>query len=123
MQSPTYATVYHDPRGKTDLEFPLPEVAYLKASVVQSPDDGMVTLFLLNRSLDQDLSVAVDGSGFSSLSPQSATVLRNDDLEATNTRDGEAVAPKPFSAMEAVGSGCRLVLPPASWTVVRLKSA
>jgi hypothetical protein len=33
------------------------------------------------------------------------------------------VAPKPFSAIEVVGSGCRLVLPPASWTVVRLKGA
>ncbi|MEO7223282.1 MAG: alpha-L-arabinofuranosidase C-terminal domain-containing protein, partial [Devosia sp.] len=123
VQSPTYATVYHDPRGKTDLEFPMPEVAFLKASVVHSPDDGMATLFLLNRCLDQELSVTVQGSGFSSLSPQSATVLHNDDLEATNTRDEEAVAPKPFSAIEAVGSGCRLVLPPASWTVVRLKSA
>jgi alpha-N-arabinofuranosidase len=123
VQSPTYSTVYHDPRGKTDLEFSMPEVAFLKASVVYSPDDCTIALFLLNRSLDQELSVMVDGSGFSSLSPQSATVLRNDDLEATNTKDKEAVAPEPFSAIEAVGIGCRLVLPPASWTVVRLKSA
>jgi alpha-N-arabinofuranosidase len=83
----------------------------------------MVTLFLLSRSLDQELSVAVEGTGFSSLSAQSATVLRNDDLEATNTRDQQAVAPQSFSAIEAAGNGCRLILPPASWTVVRLNSA
>ena len=40
-----------------------------------------------------------------SLLPQSATVLRNDDLEATNTRDEEAVTPQPFTAVEATGSG------------------
>jgi alpha-N-arabinofuranosidase len=118
--SPTYATVYHDPRGKNDLEFPLPAVPYLKASVVHSAADGTATLFLLNRSLDQELSVAVEGAGFSSLSAQSATVLRNDDLEATNTRDKQPVEPAAFSAIESRGSGCRLVLPPASWTVVRL---
>jgi alpha-N-arabinofuranosidase len=123
VESPTYSTVYHDPRGKTDLEFAMPEVAYLKAAVVHSVDDGLATLFLLNRSLDQDMSVMVRGSGFSSLSPQSATVLRNDDLEATNTRDEEAVSPTPFSTIETADGGCQLVLPPASWTVVRLKSA
>jgi alpha-N-arabinofuranosidase len=123
VQSPTYATVYYDPRGKTDLEFPLPAVPFLKASVVHSPSDGTATLFLLNRSLDQDMSVSVQAAGFSSLSPQGATVLRNDDLEATNTRDGEVVSPQPFSAIEVSGNGCRLTLPAASWTVVRLKAA
>jgi alpha-N-arabinofuranosidase len=122
VQSPTYATVYHDPRGKTDLEYNMPDVPFLKASVVHSSEDGVTTLFLLNRSLDQELSVIVEATGFSSLSPQSATVLRNDDLEATNTRDSQAVAPAPFSAIEAVSSGLRLGLAPASWSVVRLKS-
>jgi alpha-N-arabinofuranosidase len=121
VQSPTYATTYYDPRGTTDLDFPMPEVPFLKASVVHAADDGVTTLFLLNRSLDQEMSVTVEGSGFSSLSPESATVLRNDDLEATNTRDHQAVAPTAFSAMEANGNQCRLVLPPASWTVVRMK--
>ncbi len=121
VQSPTYATVYHDPRGKTDLAYDLPAVPFLKASVVHSSQDGMTTLFLLNRSLDEELSVTVEGTGFASLSPKNATVLRNDDLEATNTRDEQAVAPQTFSAIEAVRTGCRLVLPPASWTVVQLK--
>jgi alpha-N-arabinofuranosidase len=123
VTSPTYATVYHDPRGKTDLAYDMPDVPYLKASVVHSSADSMTTLFLLNRSLDQELSVTVEGTSFSSLTPQGATVLRNDDLEATNTRDRQAVAPEPFSAIEAAGSECRLTLPPASWTVVRLRSS
>lgn len=123
VQSPTYATVYHDPRGKTDLAYEMPDVAFLKASVVHSTADGMVTLFLLNRSLDQELSVSVEGLGFASLAPHAGTVLHHDDLEATNTRDEQAVAPESFSAIEATGNHCRLVLAPASWTVVRLKSA
>ncbi len=123
VQSPTYATVYNDPRGKVDLQYDLPEVPYLKASVVHSSEDGMTTLFLLNRSLDQELSLKAEGTGFASMEIESGTVLRNDDLEATNTRDSQPVAPTPFSAMKAEGAGWRLVLPPASWTVVRLKSA
>jgi len=78
-------------------------------------------LFLLNRSLDQELSVTVEGAGFSSLSPATATVLHNDDLEAINTRDQQPVSPTPFSAIETNGTGCRLILPPASWTVARVK--
>lgn len=120
VESPTYATVYHDPRGKLDLAYDLPAVPKLKASVVHAPENGTVTLFLLNRSLDEELSVTIEGLGFSTLSAQTATVLRHDDLEATNTRDEQRVSPHSFSAIETNGSGGRLTLPPASWTVARL---
>ena len=78
----------------------MPAVPYLKASVVHSADDGTVTLFLLNRSLDQELSVSVNASGFDRLAPSVATTLHNDDLEAANTRDSRPVAPTPLDAVE-----------------------
>ena len=123
VQSPTYETVYRDPRGKTELEFPMPEVPFLKSAVVHSAEDSRVTLFLLNRSLDQEMSLAVEGKGFGELSPSGGTVLRHDDLEAVNTRDGETVAPSPFETVESSAEGLRLTLPPASWTVVQLAAS
>jgi alpha-N-arabinofuranosidase len=101
----------------------MPEVPFLKSAVVHAPDSGTLTLFLLNRSLDQDISVAVQASGFAGLTPGRATVLRHDDLEAVNTRDGEVVVPAAFIGVESDGDGLRLTLPPASWTVVQLAVA
>ncbi|RUT28285.1 alpha-N-arabinofuranosidase [Arsenicitalea aurantiaca] len=120
VNSPTYATVYHAPRGENDFAHEMPAVPFLKAAVVYSAEEKIVTLFLLNRSLDEAMSVAIDGTGFSSLTPDTATVLRHDDLEAINTRDQQPVFPAPLPAFGADDKG-RITLPPASWTVVRMK--
>ena len=120
LDSPTYRTVYRDPRGATDLEFPLPAVPFVKAAAVHSAADRTVTLFLLNRSLDDPITLAVDASGFGDLAPGAATTLRNDDLEAINTRDATPVEPATLESVEVTDGGLRVTLPPASWTVVRL---
>jgi alpha-N-arabinofuranosidase len=118
VASPTYATVYKDPRGATMLDFPMEKVPYLKASAVEN--EGTVTLFLLNRSLDSDLKVEVSATGFGDLALADATVLRHDDLEAINDRNGEPVAPVALAGVETSGKRVSVTLPPASWSVVRL---
>jgi alpha-N-arabinofuranosidase len=118
VASPTYATVYKDPRGATMLDFPLEKVPYLTASAVEN--DGTVTLFLLNRSLDSDLKFEVSATGFGDLAPADATVLGLDDLEAINDRNGEPVTPVALTAVETTGDRASITLPPASWSVVRL---
>ncbi len=92
---------------------------YLKAAAVHSADDRTLTLFLLNRSLDEPMTVTVDAAGFGGLTPAHATTLRHDDLEAINTRDDEPVAPVPLDGVVATDRGLRVTLPPASWNVVR----
>jgi hypothetical protein len=54
--------------------------------------------------------------------PSAATTLRNDDLEAVNTKDAAPVAPVPLDGIAATDGGVRISLPAASWNVVRLKA-
>lgn len=122
VDSPTYATNYHDPRGKTDLEFPMPAVPYLKAAAVEGEDGRSLTLFLLNRSLDEEMPLEVAAGGFSNLAVDRATTLSHADLDAANTKDSpDKVAPTPLSGVEASGGTVRVRLPPASWNTIRLR--
>jgi alpha-N-arabinofuranosidase len=121
VDSPTYATTYFDPRGTTELRFPMPAVPFVKASAVHSESDGTLTLFLLNRNLDEAMTVTVSAAGFPKLVPGKATTLRHDDLEAANSRDEpDAVRPTDLDGVEATEGGIRVTLPPASWSTIRL---
>jgi alpha-N-arabinofuranosidase len=92
----------------------------LKAATVHSTADRTLTLFLLNRSLDEPMTVSVDASGFGGLALGRATTLRHDDLEAINTKDATPVAPAPLDGVVMTDCGPRVTLPAASWSVVRL---
>ena len=124
VDSPTYSTTYHDPRGMTDLEFPMPAVSFLKAAAVHSDNDGSLTLFLLNRSLDEQMPVEIVADGFTSLTLDRATGLSHPDLEAANSKESPGkVAPAALSDVKADDNKVRLQLKPASWNTVRLKAS
>ena len=123
IDSPTYSASYYDPRGTTDLHFPLPSVPYLKAAAVHSEGDHSLTLFLLNRSLDEEMPVTVLADGFSDVTVDRATTLSHANLEAANTKETQdEVAPAPFAGISTSGGAVRLVLKPASWNIVRLRA-
>jgi alpha-N-arabinofuranosidase len=122
VDCPTYATTYYDPRGATDLHFKLDRVPFLKTAAVHDAAAGTLTLFLLNRSLEDAASVQLAAEGFGRLSVERATTLRDDDVEAANTRDAQGrIAPVALSAVDAA-NGIRATLPPASWSVLRLRT-
>ena len=124
IDCPTYAASYYDPRGPEDHYFPLPAVPFLKLAVVHDPAAGALTLFALNRSLDQPLPLAITAKGFGGLEVAQALVLRDDDLHATNTRAApERIGPRPLTGVAADGSKIRATLAPASWNVIRLAAA
>ena len=50
--SPTYEANYYDPRGPQDLWFPV-NAPYLKLGAVQQENGKALTLFAVNRSLDE----------------------------------------------------------------------
>ena len=89
--SPTYSATYYDPRGKDDLRFPLPEVPYLKLAATRA--DGTLTLFALNRHLDEPMQLAVTARGFGALSVERAHTLHDADLEAVNSRSAARSGP------------------------------
>ena len=123
VDSPTYAAIYYDPRGTTDLGFPMPAVPFLKASAVAGDDGKSLTLFLLNRSLDEEMPVEIDADGFGVLSVEEATVLADADLDAVNTKDAQdRVKPVRLADVRTGNGKLEAKLKPASWNTVRLTS-
>ncbi|HSA83209.1 MAG TPA: alpha-L-arabinofuranosidase C-terminal domain-containing protein [Geminicoccaceae bacterium] len=59
IDAPTYAASYYDPRGDEDHRFALPAVPYLKLAAVHDERAGSLTLFALNRSLDEAMPLEV----------------------------------------------------------------
>ena len=67
IDSPTYAARYNDPHGPIDEHFAIPAAPYLKLSAVHDDKAGTLTLFALNRSLDEAMPLRLDAGGFGKL--------------------------------------------------------
>jgi alpha-N-arabinofuranosidase len=119
VASPTYATSYDDPRGPIENRYPLPAMPYLKLAAVAG--EAGLSLFALNRSLDQAMDLEVTAKGFSELAVEEALELRGE-LAAVNIKDAERISPAPLAGIEVQGERLRATLAPASWNLVRLGS-
>ena len=123
VECDTYGATYYDPRGPQDLYFPIPAAPYLKLAAVANESSGGLTLFALNRDLEQAMEVAVEARGFSGLRLAEAWQLRDDDLAAVNTKEApDRVRPTTLEAA-VDGDRLRLNLAPASWNVVSFAPA
>ncbi len=124
IDSPTYAATYYDPRGAQDLFFPLPAAAYLKFAAVHDEPGGTLTLFALNRSLDEEMHLRVNMAGFADPHVREAICMHDDDLEATNTCDApDRVKPMPLEGVCIEGQVLEAAIAAASWNVIRLRVA
>jgi len=96
------------------------DVPYLDAIPVLN-DDGRITVFAVNRSLDETLPLAVEQRGFKdSYVVEEVIVLSHPDPKATNTEDNpENVQPHAGCATFEEGL-LRANLAPLSWNVLRL---
>ena len=122
VESDTYRSSYFDPRGNEELSFPLPSVPYLKIAAVAG-DVGSLSLFMLNRDLQNDMEVTLEARSFGRLVASEAFELCHGDLEMTNTKDApERVKPEPLQRMTIDGGLLRMILKPASWNVVQLSA-
>lgn len=83
-------------------------------------DTGSLTVFALNRSLDEGMNLSCDLRAFGRLKLIEQTILHQDDVEATNT-EGEpnTVAPVVNQKAEIVNGNIELHLPALSWNVFR----
>jgi alpha-L-arabinofuranosidase len=96
------------------------ELPYLCASVVDDAATGQTAVFLLNRSLteEMDLSITLRGLGANRELVQ-AEELHSADLNAANTLDApDRVAPQPLPDVLIDGEQLRVTLKPASWNVI-----
>jgi alpha-N-arabinofuranosidase len=100
IDCPTYAARYNDPNGPIDEYFSLPAVPYLKLAAVHDGKAGLLTLFALNRSLDETLPLSLQAGGFAKLTVRQAMQLCDPDLAAVNSKaDPDRVRPSALSAV------------------------
>ena len=98
-----------------------PDTPVLTAASVLDEETGGVTVFAVNRSLDEPLTLALDLRGFDDLTADEWLVLRHDDLKAANTAENpDTVAPAAAQGAQVQQKQLVANLSPASWNVLRL---
>ena len=84
-------------------------------------DDGSLTIFAVNRSMDADITLECDLRAFGKMKVEEHIVLHHDDVKAVNTEENpNEVAPKKARAGKEADGGAAIKLPALSWDVIRL---
>jgi len=96
------------------------DVPLLESVAVWNEEEEEIALFAVNRSLDEDLLVALDLKGFDGYKPMEHIVLESKDLQAVNTVKAPGTV-QPQVRTGSIQNGNELNLHPASWNVVRFK--
>ncbi len=93
------------------------DVPVVDAAAVMD-DDGNVTIFAVNRDLKENVELTCDLRSFGTFRQIRHSVLHHDDMKATNTEEH----PDTVTIKEIPASldGGAVVLPAASWNVIRL---
>jgi alpha-N-arabinofuranosidase len=121
IDSPTYSARYNDPQGPINDYYEIPAAPYLKLAAVHDDRAGTLTLFALNRSLDEALPLSLEAGGFGTLAVKQALQLADADLKAMNTKDDpDRIAPKSLATVRVQGGKLEATLSPASWNVIQL---
>ena len=97
------------------------DVPYLDAQAVIG-DDGSITIFAINRSLDDALEMETELRGFEEYHVEKHIVLTADDAKATNTEENpENVIPREDGNAVCEDGRVKAVLEKMSWNVICLK--
>jgi len=84
-------------------------------------DDGSLTVFAVNRMLNEDVCLDVDVRSFGAFNHMEQSVLHHEDLKAVNTEQNpDNVCPAQLSAQPVEGGKLEIRLGAASWNVIRL---
>ena len=99
------------------------QVPFVDATAVLG-DDESVTIFAVNRSLDEDIMLDSDLRAFGNLVIDEHIVLHHDDVKAVNTEENpENVHPTAGKGGKIDGSRLEVKLDALSWNVIRLRKA
>ena len=96
------------------------DVTAVEAVAVYNEERDEVTVFAVNRSLNDDAQMVVDARSFEGYRVLEHTVLECDDLKAENGPGMERVAPKQTNQSVMDGGMITSILHKASWNVIRL---
>ncbi|MEU7841578.1 alpha-N-arabinofuranosidase [Micromonospora sp. NPDC049114] len=86
-------------------------------------DTGEMTVFLVNRVVDTAAEVTVEVAGAQVGGIIECVTVGGADLDAKNTADGpDHAEPRANDTVRGSGASVELTLPPASWTMLRLRA-
>jgi len=98
------------------------EVSFLDSVCVWNEEQEELTVFAVNRSLEEDLEVSCDLRQFADYPILEHIVMTSDDLKAVNTQsDPEHVVPARGGISRMENGELTMVFRKHSWNVVRLK--
>ena len=110
-QSPTYATEEFD------------QVSVLDAVPVWNSEAELLTIFAVNRSVDQTMTLDLDLRGVNPSSEMQHWITTAEAPSVTNSPEMERVRPKPGHPIAIEGGRASASLPPLSWNVLQVSAA
>ncbi|QQE81410.1 alpha-N-arabinofuranosidase [Alicyclobacillus sp. SO9] len=98
------------------------DVPILDAAAVFNQRADELTIFAVNRDMEESISLAIDVRGFEGYQVVEHIVYTDEDIKARNTADNpERVVPQQGSGTVVEDGLATSVLPKLSWNVIRLK--
>lgn len=98
------------------------DVPYLDEAAVMD-DNGDITVFAINRSIDEALPIQVDLRGFGKYTVDKHIVLESENAKDTNTEENpNNVVPHNNGNAQMDGNKVTAILPKLSWNAIRLKA-
>ncbi|PMC74513.1 alpha-N-arabinofuranosidase [Brachybacterium sp. UMB0905] len=99
------------------------ESTCLDAVATWDDEEGLLTVFAVNRSAEETLELAVDVSAFGPLTVIEALHLHEEDPRTVNSaEDPAAVTPRPLPGVHAEDGRILAELPPICWAMLRLRA-
>ncbi|HEU4755700.1 MAG TPA: alpha-N-arabinofuranosidase [Agromyces sp.] len=97
------------------------EVPLVDAVATYDAESGRTAVFLVNRSVDEPVTLTVDLSTLGEVSVLETHTLADDDVYAKNTLAGpERVGTRSNDTVRVDGGELTVTLPPVSWTAISL---
>ena len=87
VRSASYASRYMDPRGKVEHWFDIPAAPYIKLAAVHDEQVNGLSLFVLNRHLQERITLDVAVRGIVGMQVVAAEQLHDGDLNAINSKE------------------------------------
>jgi len=109
---PVLNTTKHDTKTHTD-------VTDIESVPVYNEEKDEVTIFAVNRNVDEDVYFNVDLRGFEGMKVLDYTVMENDDMKASNAITGEKVTPKAKTDFTFKDGIFETTMKKCSWNVIR----
>jgi alpha-N-arabinofuranosidase len=110
LDSPTYETAKHG------------VVPVVDAVATHDESTGDTAIFLVNRSLDEEVEIVVDTSILGDVRITGAQGLWDDDIHAANTmQQPDRVQLRTNDTARIADGALRMTLPPVSWTAVSVR--